>query len=137
MTVFGHSGGGGGFLAGKQVFPVNYEAEVSRRLLEASHSNDLILALECIADPFVDVNFVGDVCLKVRKAEVVTHDELPNEVRIVYEEFKTDVTALFLAAHNGNVTLVRKLLVIIYLNFAFPISTSNNILSFQCFAYLI
>ncbi|XP_055803037.1 uncharacterized protein LOC129872176 [Solanum dulcamara] len=110
MTVFGHSGGGGGFLAGKQVFPVNYEAEVSRRLLEASHSNDLTLALECIADPFVDVNFVGDVCLKVRKAEVVTHDELPNEVRIVYEEFKTDVTALFLAAHNGNVTLVRKLL---------------------------
>ncbi|PHT57192.1 hypothetical protein CQW23_05678 [Capsicum baccatum] len=110
MTVFGHSGVGGGFLAGKQVFPVNYEVEVSRRLLEASHSNDLSLALECIADPFIDVNFVGDVCLKVRKAEVVTQDELPNEVRIVYEEFKTDVTALFLAAHNGNVALVRKLL---------------------------
>lgn len=108
--MFGHSGAGVGFLAGKQVFPVNYEAEVSRRLLEASHSNDLTLALECIADPFVDVNFVGDVCLKVRKAEVVTHDELPNEVRIIYEEFKTDVTALFLAAHNGNVALVRKLL---------------------------
>ncbi|XP_016471873.1 uncharacterized protein LOC107793939 isoform X1 [Nicotiana tabacum] len=110
MTVFGHSVVGGGFLAGKQVFPVNYEVEVSRLLLEASHSNDLTLALECIADPFVDVNFVGDVCLKVRKAEVVTHDELPNEVRIVYEEFKTDVTALFLAVQNGNVALVRKLL---------------------------
>nr|GMC48650.1 ankyrin-3 isoform X1 [Ipomoea batatas] len=110
MTVFGHSGGGGGFLAGKQVFPVNYEAEVSRRLLEASHSNDLAAALECLQDSFVDVNFVGDVCLKVRKAEVVLREESPNEVRVGYEEFKTDVTALFLAVHNGNVALVRKLL---------------------------
>lgn len=116
MTVFGHSGGGGGFLAGKQVFPVNYEAEVSRRLLEASHSNDLAAALECLQDSFVDVNFVGDVCLKVRKAEVVLSEESPNEVRVGYEEFKTDVTALFLAVHNGNVALVRKLLVSANLN---------------------
>ncbi|CAK9186958.1 unnamed protein product [Ilex paraguariensis] len=110
MTVFGHTGGGGGFLAGKQVFPVDYEAEVSQRLLESSHCNDLKSALECISDPFVDVNFTGAVCLKVRKTEVVLRDELPNEVRVEYEEFRTDVTALFLAVHTGNVTLVRKLL---------------------------
>ncbi|KAA8548214.1 hypothetical protein F0562_004525 [Nyssa sinensis] len=111
MTVFGHSGGGG-FLAGKQVFPVDYEAEVSQRILEASHCNDLKLAFECLADPFVDVNFVGTVCLKVRKTDVLCRDELANEVRVEYEEFKTDVTALFLAAHVGNATLVRKLLAI-------------------------
>ncbi|XP_031120353.1 uncharacterized protein LOC116023492 [Ipomoea triloba] len=94
------------FLAGKQVFPVNYEDEVSQR--EASHSNDLAATLECLQDSFADVNFVGDVCLKVRKAEVVLREESPNEIG--YEEFKTDVTALFLAVHNGNVALVRKLL---------------------------
>nr|GMD48709.1 ankyrin-3 isoform X1 [Ipomoea batatas] len=94
------------FLAGKQVFPVNYEDEVSQRLLEASHSNDLAATLECLQDSFTDVNFVGDVCLKVRKAEVVLREESPNEIG--YEDFKTDVTALFLAVRN--VALVRKLL---------------------------
>ncbi|KAI4348291.1 hypothetical protein L6164_009027 [Bauhinia variegata] len=100
MTVF----------SAKQVFPVDYEAEVSQCLLEASHSGDLSLALECIADPFVDVNFVGAVSLKSRKAEVVLHDESPSEVRFEHEEFKTDVTALFLAVHAGKASLVRKLL---------------------------
>ncbi|CAL5325396.1 unnamed protein product [Camellia sinensis] len=109
MTVFGHSSGGS-FLAGKQVFPVDCEAEVSQRLLEASHCNDLKSALDCISDRFVDVNFVGAVCLKVRKAELSCCDESANEVRVEYEEFKTDVTALFLAVHAGSVTLVRKLL---------------------------
>ncbi|XP_057982174.1 uncharacterized protein LOC131167386 [Malania oleifera] len=108
MTVFGHSGGG--FLAGKQVFPVDYEAEVSQRLLEACLSGDLKSASECMADPFVDVNFVGAVCLKVKKTEVMLRDESASEVRVEYEEFKTDVTPLFLAVHAGNVTLVRKLL---------------------------
>lgn len=107
--VFGHSGGGG-FLAGKQVVPVDYEADVSQRLLEASCSNDLKSALDCIDDPFVDVNFVGAVSLKVRKAEVLCCDETENVVRIEYAEFKTDATALFVAVHVGNVTLVRKLL---------------------------
>lgn len=109
MTVFGHSSGGG-FLAGRQVFPVDYEAEVSRLLLEATHSNDLKSAYECIADPLVDVNYVGAVCLKVRKTELVCCHESAIEVRFEYEEFKTDVTALFLAVNAGNVALVRKLL---------------------------
>ncbi|KAF8390612.1 hypothetical protein HHK36_025139 [Tetracentron sinense] len=108
MTVFSQSAGG--FLAGKQVFPVDYEAEVSQRLVEASHTSDLKSAFECIADPFVDVNFIGTVCLKDRKTEVLLHDESADEVRIEYEEFKTDVTALFLAVHAGNLKLVRKLL---------------------------
>ncbi|KAK8278489.1 hypothetical protein V6Z12_D09G045800 [Gossypium hirsutum] len=101
MTVFSGS---------RQVVPVDYEAEVSQRLLEASLTGDLRSALECIADPFVDVNFVGAVCLKTRKTEVVLREESASEVRVEYEEFKTDVTALFLAVHVGNVSLVKKLL---------------------------
>ncbi|XP_060958069.1 uncharacterized protein LOC115701364 [Cannabis sativa] len=101
MTVFSGS---------KQVFPVDYEAEVSKRLLEASLSGDLKSALDCIADPFLDVNFVDAVCLKTRKTEVVLQDESASEVRVDYEEFRTDVTALFLAVHAGNVGLVKNLL---------------------------
>ncbi|KAI9177609.1 hypothetical protein LWI28_017266 [Acer negundo] len=94
----------------KQVVPVDYEAEVSQRLLEATLAGDLKPATDCIADPFVDVNFVGAVSLKTRKTEVVLREESANEVRVEFEEFKTDVTPLFLAAHSGNVTLVKKLL---------------------------
>ncbi|MBA0666242.1 hypothetical protein Goklo_002680 [Gossypium klotzschianum] len=101
MTVFSGS---------RQVVPVDYEAEVSQRLLDASLSGDLKSALECLADPFVDVNFVGTVCLKTRKTEVVLREESAAEVRFDYEEFKTDVTALFLAVHVGNLALVKKLL---------------------------
>ncbi|KAK3223597.1 hypothetical protein Dsin_010622 [Dipteronia sinensis] len=109
MTVFGSSGAG--FLAGKQqVFPVDYEADVSQRLVDASHENDVSSAFECVADPFVDVNFMGTVSLRAKRTEVVLHDETAHEVRVEYEEFKTDVTALFLAAHAGNLTLVKKLL---------------------------
>ncbi|GLU02217.1 hypothetical protein SLE2022_194770 [Rubroshorea leprosula] len=100
MTVF----------SGRQVVPVVYEAEVSQRLLEAALSGDLRSALECIADPFVDVNFVGAVSLKTRKTEVILREESASEVRVEYEEFKTDVNALFLAAHVGNVSLVKELL---------------------------
>ncbi|PIM99345.1 26S proteasome regulatory complex, subunit PSMD10 [Handroanthus impetiginosus] len=111
MMVLRHGrGGGGGFLTGKQVVPVNYEAEVSQRLLEASLSNDLNLALECLVDSVVDVNYVNAVCLKIRKTDVVLREELPTEVRVDYEEFRSDVTALFVAVTNGNLALVRKLL---------------------------
>lgn len=101
MTVF----------SGKQVVPVDYETEVSQRLLEASLNGDLNSAFECIADPFVDVNYVGAVCLKTRKSELVLCEESASEVRVEHEEFKTDVTALFLAVHGGNVALVKRLLV--------------------------
>lgn len=112
MTVYPSTNAAGGYLAGKQVFPVEYEAEsLSQRLVDAAHANDLKSASELISNPFVDVNYMGTVLLKARKTEVVLHDENACEVRVESEEFKTEVTALFLAAHNGNVTLVRKLLV--------------------------
>lgn len=107
--MFGNSSAG--YLAGKQVFPVDYEAEVSQRLVDAAHDNDLKSACDCIGDPFVDVNFVGTVSLRAKKTEIVLQGELAHQVRVEHEEFKTEVTALFLAAHSGNLTLVRRLLV--------------------------
>lgn len=109
MTVFSNSGTG--YVIGKQVFPIDYGADISQRLVDASHDNDLKCAFECISDPFVDVNFIGTVLLKSRKMEILLHNESANEVYIEIEEFKTDVTALFLAAHSGNALLVDKLLV--------------------------
>ncbi|XP_073526491.1 uncharacterized protein [Phyllobates terribilis] len=110
MTVFSHAGAGGGFLAGKQVYPVDYEAEASQKLLDALSSGDLRSAWELVDDQFVDVNFVGAVPLKLRKSELISRDDLPIEVRVEYESFKADVTPLFLAVQLGNSTFVRKLL---------------------------
>ncbi|KAK7266911.1 hypothetical protein RIF29_19572 [Crotalaria pallida] len=98
------------FSAAKQVFPVNYEAEVSQHLLEASHSGDLTSALDCISDPSVDVNFIGAVTLRTRRTELILLHESPSQVRVEFDEFKSDVTPLFLAVHAGNADLVRKLL---------------------------
>ena len=126
MTVFGSTGGG--YIAGgKQVFPVDYEVEVSQRLVEASHANDLKSVAECIADPLVDVNFIGAVSLKSRKMELVLRDETATEVRFEFEEFRTEVTALFLPAHAGNVMLIRKLLVLILFIFCI-----NYVLIYEC-----
>ncbi|KAJ7945525.1 Ankyrin-3 [Quillaja saponaria] len=106
MTVFGNSGNG----LKKQVFPIDCETEASQCLVDYAHVNDTNSALECITNPFVDVNFVGTVSLKSKKTEILLHDESAHEFRVEYEEFKTNVTALFLASHSGNLVLVRKLL---------------------------
>ncbi|XP_008791721.2 ankyrin-3-like [Phoenix dactylifera] len=111
MAVSGGGGGGGGRVGRQQVWPVDYEAEeASQRLLEAAERGDLMAAAECLVDPMVDVNYVGAVCLKGRRAEVVLREEAPDEVRVEYDELRTDVSALFLAAHAGHLPLVRKLL---------------------------
>ncbi|KAK7316118.1 hypothetical protein VNO77_34847 [Canavalia gladiata] len=98
------------FSAAKQVFPVDYEAEVSQRLLEASLSGDLSSSFDCIADPFVDINFVGAVTLRTRRTELVPLRESPSQVRVEFHEFKTDVTPLYLAVHAGNADIATKLL---------------------------
>ncbi|KAH7681116.1 26S proteasome regulatory complex subunit PSMD10 protein [Dioscorea alata] len=108
MTVF--SVGGGGGTAGRQVYPVDSEAEASQRLVEATHRGDARAVAELLMDTMVDVNYPGTVCLRGRRAEVALREESPDEVRIELEEFRTDVSALFLAAHSGNLPLVRKLL---------------------------
>ncbi|XP_073286869.1 ankyrin repeat domain-containing protein SAT10-like [Primulina huaijiensis] len=110
MMVLRHGGGGGGFLTGKQVVPLDYQVEVSQRLLEAALCDDLKSVIECLGDPFVDVNYVGAVCLRIRKTEIVLLEESPCEVRVDYDEFRTDVTPLFVAVSNGNLDLVKNLL---------------------------
>ncbi|XP_047975239.1 serine/threonine-protein phosphatase 6 regulatory ankyrin repeat subunit C [Salvia hispanica] len=111
MMVLRHGGGGsGGFLAAKQVVPLNHDAQVSHRLLQSSLCNDLRSVHQCLADPFVDVNYVGAVCLKMRNTGVVLSEESPSQVRVCYEEFRTDATPLFVAVTNGNSALVRQLL---------------------------
>lgn len=113
--------GGGGVIGKKQqVFQVTrlhteHDDDgdpTSQQLVDAAHGDDLRRAAELVSDPSVDVNFSGTVSLKSRKTEVVLNGESASEVRVEFEEFRTDVTALFLAAHNGNAALVRKLLVI-------------------------
>lgn len=66
--------------------------------------------LFCLGDPFMDMNFVRTVCLKSKKREIVAQGELAHEGRVEYEEFRTQITTLFLAAHSGNLALIRKLL---------------------------
>ncbi|KAK7377793.1 hypothetical protein VNO80_03225 [Phaseolus coccineus] len=100
MTVF----------SAKQVFPLDYEAEVSQRLLHASHSGDLPLAFHYIADPSVDVNFAGAVTLKTSVTNLLLLPESPSQVRLDFQEFVSDVTPLFLAVHTAKADLVRKLL---------------------------
>ena len=53
-------------------------------------------------------------CFIIRKVELVLHEESASEVRIEFEEFKTDITALLLAVHTRNVSLIKKLLVMNY-----------------------
>ncbi|KAL8052425.1 hypothetical protein ABFS82_05G003100 [Erythranthe guttata] len=116
-TIISGGGGGSQYVIGRkqQVFPMRLLAEyqnepISQRLVDAAHADDLQLVSELVSHPSVDVNFTGTVCLKSRKTEVVLNGESASEVRIEFEEFRTDVTALFLAAHNGNTALIRELL---------------------------
>lgn len=116
----------------KQIFPVYYEGQVSRRLLEASYSGDLSLVLDCISDPSVDVNFVGAVTLKTRSSELVLIPESSSQVSFGFKEFLSDVTPLFLAVHARNASLVRKLLVMTNETLVF-----SSFISFIEFLFLV
>uniref|UniRef100_A0A0D6QRK6 Uncharacterized protein n=1 Tax=Araucaria cunninghamii TaxID=56994 RepID=A0A0D6QRK6_ARACU len=91
----------------RPVVPVDHD---SQKLIEAAYKGDVKTVADCLANPLVDVNYKGTVSLRVKCTDIVQHEEAPDEVKIEYEEFKTDVTALFAAAHAGNVELVRRLL---------------------------
>ncbi|KAL8532793.1 hypothetical protein ACS0TY_009122 [Phlomoides rotata] len=111
------SGGGSQYVIGRrqQIFAMRLSAEyedepASPQLVGAAHVDDLRRALELVSHPSIDVNFIETVCLKSRKTEVVLNGESASDVRVEFEEFRTDVTALFLASHNGNISLVRELL---------------------------
>ncbi|KAH9603712.1 hypothetical protein KSS87_007463 [Heliosperma pusillum] len=102
----------GGVRTVNQVYPVaSSEADAaSQRLIDATFAGDTKLAVELLVDPIVDVDYVGDVVLRSLKTELVPNGESTHQVATEFEEFKTDVTALFLAAHSGNLILLTKLL---------------------------
>ncbi|KAL6005789.1 hypothetical protein ACLOJK_006362 [Asimina triloba] len=85
-------------------------AEPSQRLVEAALSRDAERVAECLSRGDVDVNYVGTVSLRAKCSETILWEEAADEVRIGYEEFRTDVTALFAAAHSGHLEVARKLL---------------------------
>ncbi|XP_042437964.1 ankyrin-3-like isoform X1 [Zingiber officinale] len=88
----------------------DYGAAVSQRLVEAVRRGDSRAAEECLADSAVDVNHAGAVCLRTRRVAVALREEAAHEVRVEYEELRTDASALFVAAHAGDLPLVRRLL---------------------------
>ncbi|XP_072958516.1 uncharacterized protein [Typha angustifolia] len=105
------TGGGIRPVRQQQVWPVDDEADqVSQRLVEAAARGDRAAAEECLGDRAVDVNYAGAVWLKARRADVGLREEAGDEVRVAYEEIRTDVTPLFLAAHGGDLALIRSLL---------------------------
>nr|GMD63795.1 protein BOBBER 1-like [Ipomoea batatas] len=63
---------------------------------EPSHFYDLVAAIKCLQDSFVDVNFVGDVCFKVRKAKVVLRDLMV--ILSEYDEPETNASTSSAAA---------------------------------------
>ncbi|KAK8933841.1 hypothetical protein KSP39_PZI015849 [Platanthera zijinensis] len=89
---------------------MEYDADPSERLVDAALRGDLEVAVDCLADELVDVNYAGAVLIGLRSAEIVLHDESATEVRFDYHEFHTDASPLFLAAHAGDLPLLRKLL---------------------------
>ncbi|CAN6249168.1 unnamed protein product [Urochloa humidicola] len=104
---------------GRQVWPVAEaddeaarEAEAaSQRLVEAVARGDAREAGELLASGRADVNYAGVVWLRARRvAEAEPRDGAAAEARAVHEEIRADVSPLFLAAGNGDVTLVRALL---------------------------
>jgi hypothetical protein len=104
---------------GRQVWPVPEEDEgareaeaASQRLVEAVARGDAREAGEVLAAGRADVNYAGVVWLKARRvAEAEPREGAAAELRAVHEEIRADVSPLFLAAGNGDVTLVRALLV--------------------------
>ncbi len=50
---------------GNQVVLIDYGADASQQLLDASLVGDLRSTLKCITDSFVDINFVSAVFLEM------------------------------------------------------------------------
>lgn len=139
MAVFSHStgrgcGGGGGGSGGRGA------AAASQRLVEAAQRGDARAAAECLADPAVDVNHVGAVCLRGRRVEVALREEAADEVRVEWEELRTDASALFLAAQAGDLPFVRTLLVrspLPYFEFLFLFGDQRFLLVYQTEIYFL
>ncbi|PKA57990.1 Potassium channel GORK [Apostasia shenzhenica] len=105
---------------GRRTVPRPFRAETelalpSHRLLEAALRGNTVVVEEILTAAAAgtaeaDVNYIGTATLRVKCTEVVLREERADDVRIGYEEFRTDVSALFAAAHSGHADVVRKML---------------------------
>jgi len=86
------------------------ESSVSQLLIEAALVGEEATVNDALAHKLVDVNYRGTVSLRVKYSDTVQQEGAPDQVKIEYEEFKTDVTPLFAAAHAGHINITRKLL---------------------------
>lgn len=119
MVALVHSLAGGGprslastkRVAGRRHPELDHGAAVSQRLVEAAHRGDARAAAECLADPAADVNHAGAVCLRTRQVAMALREEAADEIRVEHVDLRTDASALFVAAHAGDLPLVRRLLV--------------------------
>lgn len=95
---------------------VDEGAARSQRLVEVALRGDLSavdasLGGDDQGEGVIDINYIGAVSLRVKCTEKVLREEMADEVRIRYDEFRTEVSALFAAAHSGRVDVARRLLV--------------------------
>ncbi|KAH7443234.1 hypothetical protein KP509_02G026800 [Ceratopteris richardii] len=86
------------------------EQALSQKLIEAALNGDEELVDEILANSIVDVNFIGTVNLIIKQTHSFQHEESADELKVDHVEYKTDVTALFVAAHAGHMNIVKKLL---------------------------
>lgn len=93
------------------VYPKLLEDKASQRLIQASLRGDEEAVTESLNHELVDVNYVGTVNLRVKYTDSIQRGEVADEVIFDYQEFKTDVTPLFAAAHVGHAAITKKLLV--------------------------
>ncbi|BBN03698.1 uncharacterized protein MPTK1_2g25620 [Marchantia polymorpha subsp. ruderalis] len=94
------------------VYPENDEDRISRQLIEAALSGDEQAVLEALEHELVDVNYRGTVSLRVKYTDSIQREEVADEVKFDYQEFRTDVTPLFAAAHLGHIGITKKLLTV-------------------------
>jgi hypothetical protein len=87
------------------------ESSISQLLIEAALVGEEATVNDVLGHKLVDVNYRGTVNLRVKYSDTVQQEEAPDQVKIEYEEFKTDITPLFAAAHAGNINITRRLLV--------------------------
>ncbi|KAJ6829100.1 putative ankyrin-3 [Iris pallida] len=86
-------------------------ASPSQRLVEMAMAGEAEAVAELLAGGGgVDVNYVGAVSLRAKCTEEVCGEEAADEVRVEYRDLRTDVSALFAAAHSGHADVVRRLL---------------------------
>ncbi|KAL3698546.1 hypothetical protein R1sor_012622 [Riccia sorocarpa] len=90
--------------------PENAEDKISLQLIEAALSGDEQAVVQALEHELIDVNYRGIVNLQLKFTDTIQREEVADEVQIEYQEFRTDISPLFAAAHLGHLGITKKLL---------------------------